>query len=158
MACQHVPNEVMTDKNKYVRSIVTSAKELNDDPKFNAVCDVVMSCTEFASRPSGIDWTALQSLSISSGVAFTAFVTPPVTQCIVPQCTGYVRSGSLLRHHPPATVTVFRTCGPIPATKINLKCKFCHTVYNYSMYGKRNTEGERYYDNEREFVEVSDAT
>ena len=55
MACQHVPNEVMTDKNKYVRSIVTSAKELNDDPKFNAVCDVVMSFTEFASRPSGIE-------------------------------------------------------------------------------------------------------
>ena len=54
--------------------------------------------------------------------------------------------------------TIFTLQGPKTAKKQLLKCAKCSTIYGYSMYGHKTSEGERYYTNQRLFVEVSDTT
>lgn len=66
--------------------------------------------------------------------------------------------GSLVKHHNPITVTVYTLAGPEIALKQTLKCKGCVFIYNYSMYGKKLTEGEYYYSNEQPLLEVSDTS
>ena len=82
----------------------------------------------------------------------TAFLAPPVSRCILPEC----RQASLSRPHPPIHATIFTLNGPLPALKCSLRCNKCATVYNYSMYGRKKQGGERYYDKQRKYVEVSD--
>ena len=74
------------------------------------------------------DGDALRKASYTFGSAHTSFLVPPVSCCINQECRHY--SKSLYRHHPPTAVTVFTLNGPIPATKINLKCCDCNTIYN----------------------------
>ena len=85
-----------------------------------------------------------------------SYLAPPVKACIQPKCSMHGRPGSLYSPHPPIQATVFTLSGPVPATKISLRCKGCSTIYNYNKYGKKNTEGERLYDCQRDLVEVTD--
>ena len=75
---------------------------------------------------------------------------PPVDSC--------VHDGSTLApNHKPTTVTVFTLTGPEVAQKYSLKSCSCQCIYNYSMYGNKLKDGERYYDKPRELIEVSDS-
>ena len=101
------------------------------------------------------DGEALRKASYTFGSAHTSFLVPPVSCCINQECRHY--SKSLYRHHPPTAVTVFTLNGPIPATKINLKCRDCNTIYNYSMYGQKSSNGEQSYEGSpRNYIEVTD--
>ena len=85
-------------------------------------------------------------------------LSPPVSCCINEKCHMQGKFGSLVKHHDPTTVTVYTLAGPEVAMKQALKCKGCSFIYNYSMYGKKLTEGERYYSTERDLLEVSDTS
>lgn len=95
----------------------------------------------------------LRKVSEATSVVHTAFLAPPVSKCTMPECQG----AALSRPHPPITATIFTVnSGPLPALKCCLRCSKCGTIYNYSMYGRKKQGGERYYDEPRKYVEVSD--
>jgi hypothetical protein len=85
-------------------------------------------------------------------------LSPSVSCCINEKCHMLGRIGSLVKHHDPITVTVYTLAGPEITLKQTLKCKGCSFIYNYSMYGKKLTEGEYYYSNEQPLLEVSDTS
>lgn len=99
----------------------------------------------------------LEKLCVVEG-RYQRTLSPPVSCCINEKCRVYDTSGSLTKHHDPITVTIYTVTGPEIAQKQALKCKSCSFIYNYSMYGKKLTEGEHYYAEERDFIEVSDTT
>ena len=95
----------------------------------------------------------LRKVSEATAVVHTAFLAPPVSVCLIPECKG----ASLSRPHPPTVATIFTlNNGLLPALKCCLRCNKCGTIYNYSMYGKKKQDGERFYDKQREYVEISD--
>ena len=65
---------------------------------------------------------------------------------------------SLTSHHGFTVVTVYSLSGPEVGLKYALKCRKCSFIYNYAMFGKKNTVGERFYAWPRDLVEVSDVT
>ena len=151
-----VPKQFMAERSTFIQKIVNS--NLTADKQLSAKQLETLSCLLSASNyvkhevPSQAYLSNLRQVSEDTGIAHTAFLAPPVSQCIIPQC-----QGSLSRHHPLVTVTVFTLAnGPIPATKCCLKCSSCATIYNYAKYGKKTTEGECYYKEPRQYVEVSD--
>ena len=93
----------------------------------------------------------LRRLSREKGFSFKEFLAPPVSTCINSVC-----KGRLVDQHKPIAVTIFGLTGPRKATKLSLRCSTCNTVYNYSQYGRRHTIGERWYEQRREYIEVSD--
>ena len=100
----------------------------------------------------------MRTISESSGRAHTAYIAPPVTSCINPSCRRRGELGSLGVHHSEVDAVLWDICGPIPATKVSLKCKNCATIYNYSKYGNKTADGERFYEDERPLIEVSNVT
>lgn len=101
----------------------------------------------------------LCALSKTTGTAYTDFLAPPTSSCLNERCKNFGNPHSLYQHHSPVTVSVFTLDrGPKPATKFSLKCRECSTIYNYNSFGKKKTEGERFYDTVRDYVEVSDVT
>ena len=59
----------------------------------------------------------LQKVSDATSTIYTAFVSPPVSTCLMETCQG----AALSRPHPPIVVTIFTLInGPLPA----LKCKY----------------------------------
>ena len=151
-----VPKQFMAERSMFIQKIVNS--NLTADKQLSAKQLETLTCLLSASNyakhhvPSQAYLSSLRQVSEDTGVAHTAFLAPPVSQCIIPEC-----QGSLSRHHPLVTVTVFTLAdGPTPATKCCLKCSSCATIYNYAKYGKKATEGERYYKEPRQYVEVSD--
>ena len=95
----------------------------------------------------------LQKVSEATSVVHAAFLAPPVSKCIMPEC----QRAALSRPHPLTMATIFTVdSGPLPALKCCLRCSKCGTIYNYSMYGRKKQGGERYYAEPRKYVEVSD--
>ena len=95
----------------------------------------------------------LQKVSNVTSTIYTAFVSPPVSTCLMETCQG----AALSRPHPPIVVTIFTLInGPLPALKCSLRCNKCGMIYNYSTYGNKKKDGEQYYDVPRKYVEVSD--
>lgn len=74
---------------------------------------------------------------------------PPVDCCIND-------GGTLIANHKPTIVTVYTLTGPEVAEKYSLKCMSCQCIYNYSMFGNKFKEGERYYNEPRELIDISD--
>ena len=85
------------------------------------------------------DTSVLRNASYNFGVAHMTFLVPLVSCCLCKQCGSYGKP--IYRHHPPTTVTVFTLNGPIPGTKLNLKCHHCGTIY---MYGKKHSGCEQF--------------
>lgn len=83
------------------------------------------------------------------------FLMPPVGACINTSCKLYGEETSLKVHHKPVTVTVYDLDGPRPALKQALKCKDCARIYNYEKYGNKQNEGDKYYEQQRELIEIS---
>lgn len=101
------------------------------------------------------DEDTLRDFTMDTGQP-TIFLVPPVTTCINGSCLLSGNDNSLLPHHSPLTVILFTLEGPMPGIKQSLKCKSCGYIYNYSMYGHKHAEGERMYNEERNFIEVTD--
>ena len=98
----------------------------------------------------------LNNLSEKYQEGYAVFLSPPVSECINPLCSKCGAMNSLAPNHSPVNVVVFGFDGPLLGSKLCLRCKYCSTIYNYNKYGKKFQEGERYYDNERELVEITD--
>ena len=73
---------------------------------------------------------------------------PPVHQCF--KCTG-----NLSGNHQCA-VTLYTMRGVYTADKVTLRCTRCSITYNYAMWGNKHSEGFVYYDEPRDYIEVSD--
>lgn len=119
-------------------------------------CETYLSILEQTSLCSmESDADMLKNYSMDTGQP-TVFLVPPVTSCINSSCGLFGDENSLVQHHSPLTVILFNLSGPKPGIKQSLKCKSCRFIYNYSMYGHKQGEGERFYDEERDFIEVTD--
>ena len=152
-----VPEQFVTDRSVYVHRIVSSVLPSSmqlSSSKLELLCSILARSTYTKHQvPPQSYITNLTQVSEVIGEAHTAFLAPPVSQCIVAECQG----SPLSRHHPPVSVTVFTLMnGPTPATKCCLKCNQCSTVYNYSMYGRKFQEREWFYSEPRQYIEVSD--
>ena len=73
---------------------------------------------------------------------------PPLTECL--QC-----ERRLVQYHT-CTVRCYTCTGVRIATKVGLRCLSCAIVYNYGQFGDKHSAGFRYYDCEREMIEVTD--
>ncbi len=100
---------------------------------------------------------SLSALAHSAGTCHR-LLSLPVFTCINPECHLQGKDDALIKHHDPITVTIYMLLGPEVARKHTLKCKGCSFIYNYSTYGRKMTEGERYYASDRDVIEVSDTT
>ena len=65
-------------------------------------------------------------------------------------------TGSLHVHHEEVDAAIFTMDGPLPATKVTLRCAACSTNYGYSKYGKKRSGGEKFYQECRDLIELSD--
>ena len=153
-----VPNQLSTDHQiHYMANIVGVV--VDPASKFdtsNIIRSFLPHSTKVAYFHHDINGTeVLRNASYATGIAHTAILAPPVSSCICTQCSSLGRP--LYRHHSPTTVTIFTLNGPIPGTKINLKCSDCSTIYNYCMYGQKANNGEQFYDGcLRKYLEISD--
>ena len=86
--------------------------------------------------------TMAGSLKIGENRSTVTYLTPPVSTCIQEACGS---NGRLVKHHDPVDATIFTLQGPKSAKKQLLKCTKCVTIYGYSMYGHKTTDGEQYY-------------
>ena len=84
-------------------------------------------------------------------LTWRCLILPTRQQCLSDHCNGK----RLAAYTESTNVTVFTLSGPRPASKITLKCCKCNTNYGYSKFGNKSS-GERYYEEERPFVEASD--
>jgi len=161
-ATQLVPSSFKERRPSYVARTVNSVcPRIVNDELINTVLPLCNG--PYFDRRACLDayLQELRTISESSGKAHTAYTAPPVTYCINPSCSrprGLGELGSLGVHHSEVDAVLWDVCGPIPATKVSLKCKYCATVYNYSKYGNKTTGGERFYKQERPLIEVSDVT
>ena len=84
-AMQLVPDQFLTEKMRYVRviaeAVVPIVSQLNDD-QFNAIASAVQRST-FYQHDALLRsyYPHLRAISDSSGIAHTAFLTPPVSCC-----------------------------------------------------------------------------
>lgn len=92
----------------------------------------------------------------STDEGHSMFLAPPVSWCINPTCIRCGQANSLSTNHDPIDVVVFDFDGPLLGLKVCLKCKSCSTIYNYSKFGKKYTDGERFYEKERDLIEITD--
>ena len=92
----------------------------------------------------------LMELSEKFNEPYANFIAPSVSECINSTCKMNGCVNSLSANHAPVHVVIFDIDGPLPGCKVCLKCKSCHTIYNYSKFGRKTKERERYYKDQRE--------
>ena len=158
-ATQLVPPSFEERRASYIARTVNSVSpRIVNDELINAVLPLCNG--PFFDRHACLDayLPELRTISESSGKAHTAYIAPPVTYCINASCPRRGELCSLVVHHSDVDAVLWEIHGPIPATKVSLKCKHCATIYNYSKYGNKATDGERFYEQERPLIEVSDVT
>lgn len=152
-AVQHIPKEVpLSERIYFIRNILEFT--LPGITLSDSTITILMN--HFDNYCEDDNSIKLRTLSEMSGTAYTSFLAPPTSSCLNRTCKNFNCPGSLYQHHPPITVSLFTFEGPQPATKISLKCRGCSTIYNYNMFGNKKSEGERFYDAAREYVEISD--
>ena len=82
----------------------------------------------------------------------------PLFLVLVPPCSACLGcDGRLSLSSSPSNVTIFTLEDAIPGIKIALKCQRCNIRYGYALYGD-TTNGYKFYDNPRTFVEASTRT
>lgn len=96
----------------------------------------------------------MESFIFNSGHP-VVFLMPPVKACISGLCKLRGDETSLKVHHEPVTVTIYDVNGPRPAVKLALKCRECNIIYNYEKHGNKQSGGEKYYEQQRELIEIS---
>jgi len=94
-----------------------------------------------------IEQSMLWKATRLEGEAHNIYLSPPVDNCVL--------CGSTLQaHHVPTTVICYTWLGPLPASKLTLRCEQCSINYRYEQYGD-SKNGYRYYDEPRPFVHCS---
>ncbi len=161
-AYNHVPESFLSDRRSRVQEIVTEA---SSKPSLveSCLCEAVATILEtrfpryWNRKPVHSAYLQeLKSLTERKGVSYFSFLSPPIHKCINPTC-GHLGMTSLSPRHAPVNVAVFTIHGPFAATKVSLRCLSCMMVYNYSMHGNKQGEGEMLYPTERPLVEVTDS-
>ena len=153
-AAQLIPNSFGKDRITHVCNIVSRLSSQDQVPLSESTAVKLLPLLSDKDNTPTVN--SLMSLSEESGDIHTMFLAPPVKECINPSCDQIGHMNSLSANHAPTDVVVFDIEGPLLASKLSLKCKSCATIYNYNKFGRKTKEGERYYNRERELVEVSD--
>ena len=83
---------------------------------------------------------------------YSDLLCPPTSVCLNPSCDQH----PLRSYTAPTKITLYDVTGPRPASNISLRCSKCKANYHYSMFGNKTSRGERYSDEEREYIEASD--
>ena len=111
-------------------------------------------CKRYIHRKSSLNAfdDEVSMLTATTGIGYGGFLAPPVMHCVNPMCEGRKLGTS----NDPVNVTLFTIDGPRPASKISLKCGKCNANYGYSKYGNKYSCGDRFYNEERPYVEASD--
>lgn len=151
LACKVVP-ENHPNRFEALASLVNFA--LSKDVGSGAAKNLV-NIVDKSSLSKERDSDILSRYMMTTGQPVT-FFTPPVSTCINSACSLCGVQNSLSAHHGEAMVTVYTLEGPRPGLKQALKCRSCSCIYNYSKYGWKRSEGERYYNIERDYIEVTD--
>ena len=86
--------------------------------------------------------------ALRSSFATPTLLLPPIGTCI--QC-----SKTLVSNHT-CKVKLYTFEGAVEKEKMTLRCNECHLIYNYSQCGNKHGVGFRYYENQRDYVEVND--
>lgn len=108
-----------------------------DGPECNRMMEVLSSrCHSSDSTPR------------SASLATSTLLLPPTGKCI--QCNKTLVSN----HTCKAKLYTFE--GAMEKEKMTLRCNECSLIYNYSQYGNKHGVGFRYYENQRDYVEVND--
>lgn len=158
LANNMVPASFMNLKNAYVADIMNMG--VQDEKKVNAaqvknLLTVTSKCNNFFGRSCDHSYkTELRKLSLESKRSFMYFIAPPVQKCINSLCKKYHQHGSLYIQNREVNVVVHSLQGPMPATKVSLRCNQCSTIYNYSMFGCTQSVGMRYYPQPQPLIEV----
>ena len=97
-----------------------------------------------------VEQSCLWKTTILKGTPYNKFLSPPVDQCL-----SY--GMPLQAHHPPTAVVCYTWDGPIPASKLTLRCDECSINYRYEQYGD-SKNGYRYYPTPRPLTHSSQAS
>lgn len=156
-ACQIVPNQYLDKRFGIITRIVNKVLNCsNKSPITVDECKMMGQLEKILSYPMKSDAACddnLWELTEECGkFGYTAFLGPPTTVCLNLSCNRHPLSS----YTSPTKITLYDISGPRPASKISLRCSNCKVNYNYSMFGNKTLNGERYYDDEREYVEASD--
>ena len=155
-AASMVPKNFLGRRTEFVTAIFneTSGQSLLCD-SCEAYLSLLEKCPAYTAQAEPqLKMKHLAHLSEVKGISHAIFLSPPFLHCINPCCRR--RGIPLTIHHTPVKVTVFTSSGPLPGCKIALRCSACSVIYNYSKYGNKQKEGERFYDERRDLIEVSD--
>ena len=79
-----------------------------------------------------------------------------VNSLLVPPTSTCFQCGKTLVSYHSCTVKLYTFEGVTEKQKVTLRCNECKVIYNYSQYGDKHNLGFRYYDYQRENVEVND--
>lgn len=102
---------------------------------------------EYSEILGPIEQSCLWKTTFLKGTPYNKFLSPPVDHCIL--C-----DTPLQAHHPPTAVVCYTWDGPLPGSKLTLRCDECGINYRYEQYGD-STHGYRYYSTPRPLVHCS---
>ncbi len=106
------------------------------DPELASMVDILnLRCPSATTTPQGAPKHHL-------------LLAPPTRSCL--EC------GKDLTTYHTCEVKYYSLQGFATVDKLSLRCQDCGLLYNYSQYGNKHTLGFRYYDVERDSVEVND--
>lgn len=148
------------DRNGYIFSLMQQAGFLLDKQYCRICISLLERLNIFSLHSSEMVSNTYSEGSLPQSASPLAKVqlilTPPNDTCINLECSHQGKRCSLIKNHNPTFVTVFTLSGPIVGQKFTLRCSGCSTIYNYSQFGKKHTDGECYYSCRRDLIEISD--
>lgn len=161
-AAQHVHTQFCQHRFEIISNIVNkvleqegSGKDMVDADECSFLLQLCLkNCPQYMNRNADLRDYDKETLALSKekGMGYQAFISPPVSVCLNPVCD----RNPLSLYTEPVKVTVFDIDGPHPGTKVCLRCPKCATNYNHTMFGNKRQTGERFYDLQRDYIEVSD--
>ena len=124
----------------YMRDAIHQRNDASDT-------DIEAICHMLTQECSNLTSELAIALNTSTTFCSTLFA-PPTRECIICQ-------RRLVSYHT-TDVIYYRCTGVLEAKKISLRCLDYSMIYNYAQYGNKAGTGFRFYDSEREAVEVTD--
>ena len=135
-ACKFVPNSFLKRREAIIENILKAAKVSLGESKLSSAIKAIDRNNEslhVRAPPADILWEATNE----TGMPHLRFLGPPAISCY--QC-----HSPLCAKNSPTSIVFYSQDGPIPASKIILRCTRCKLNYHPEMFG--NSEGYRYYN------------
>lgn len=136
-ACKFVPHSFLKRREAIIENILKAAKVSLGESKLSSAIKAIDHNKEslhVGAPPADILWEATNE----TGMPHLRFLGPPAVSCY--QC-----HSPLCANNSPTSIVFYSQDGPIPASKIILRCTRCKLNYHPEMFGN-GEEGYRYYD------------